>query len=176
VPVKATLGTGALINIHSPAFNDNYFSNVTSTTWLLYAGGPALGAPNHNTLYGITFGAGHAMIGGAPANSDTFGFGPFEFSPFTEFLSAAAPTEDRLFESAISGFAGNLASFNIGDLVGHPPAGFPALLEHFSPGAEGTGTTGIVVYNWSAANQADSIYFGVLTSNTAVKLTQSAFQ
>jgi hypothetical protein len=33
-----------------------------------------------------------------------------------------------------------------------------------------------VIDNASAANQADSIYFGVLTSNTAVKLTQSALQ
>jgi hypothetical protein len=172
-PVKATLGGGAVINLHAPAFNDNYFSNGTSTTWLLYAGGLNAGG-TANTLYGITFGAGHAMTAGTPGNSDTFGFGPVEFSPFTEFLSAAAPAEDRLFESAISAFAGNLASFNIGDLVGHPPAGFPAGLEHFA--TEGSGTTGIVIDNASASNQADSIYFGVLTSNTAVKLTQSALQ
>jgi hypothetical protein len=172
-PVKATLGAGAVINLHSPAFNDNYFTSVTSTTWVLYAGG--LGAGNKNTLYGIAFGAGHAMTPGTPANADVFGFGPVEFSPFTSFLSAAAPAEDRLFESAISAFAGNLASFNIGDLVGHPPAGFPAGLEHFA--TEGSGTTGIVVDNASAQNQADSLYFGTLGgTNTAVKLTQSVLQ
>jgi hypothetical protein len=32
------------------------------------------------------------------------------------------------------------------------------------------------VDNASVSAQADSLYFGVLTSNTAVKLTQSAFQ
>jgi hypothetical protein len=116
------------------------------------------------------------MSGGTPADVDVLGFpGPVDFSPFTSFLSAAAPAEDRLFESAISGaFAGNLASFNIGDLVGHPPAGFPTALEHFA--TEGSGTTGIVVDNASAQTQADSLYFGVLVSNTAVKLTQSALQ
>ena len=172
-PVKATLGAGAAINLHAPAFNDNYFSNGTPATWVLYEGALNAGG-TANTLYGITFSAGHAMTAGTPGNSDTFGFGPVEFSPFTEFLSAAAPAEDRLFESAISAFPGNLASFNIGDLVGHPPAGFPAGLEHFA--TAGSGTTGIVVDNASAANQADSIYFGVLTLNTAVKLTQSALQ
>jgi hypothetical protein len=111
------------------------------------------------------------MTAGTPplaTNQDVFGFGPVEFSPFTSFLSAAAPAEDRLFESGISAFAGNLASFNISTT-------FPVGLPPFSA-TEGSGTTGIVVDNASAQNQADSLYFGVLVSNTAVKLTQGALQ
>jgi hypothetical protein len=167
VPVKATLGGGAIINLHSPAFNDNYFTNVTASTWLLYEGG--LNAPGAlNTLYGITFGAGHAMTAGtpAPATTNTFGFGPVEFSPFTSFLSAAAPAEDRLFESG-TGVAG-LASFNISTT-------FSAAPENLAP--EGSATTGIVVDNASASAQADSIYFGVVApTNTAVKLTQGTLK
>ena len=166
-PVKATLGAGAAIKLHSPAFNDNYFTNLTATTWLLYA--PAVNAAGtQSALYGITFTAGHAMTAGTPTNVDNFGFGLSEFSPATEFLSSAAPAEDRLFESALSNFAGNFASFNISTT-------FPASLEHFfSAGA--TGTTGIVVDNASASNQADSVYYGDLTANKAVKLTQSTLQ
>src|SRR4029077_4351891 len=140
----------------------------------LYAGGLNIG-DTANELYGITFGAGHAMTAGTPANANVLPFGPVEFSPFTSFLSAAAPAEDRLFESGM-GVAG-LASFNIGDLVGHAPAGCPAATENMA--AEGTGTTGIVVDNGSSSAEADSIYFGVLgggASNKAVKLTQSTLQ
>jgi hypothetical protein len=163
--VKATLGAGAHINLHSPAFNDNYFSNLTSTTWLLYA--PAVNAGGtQSALYGITFGAGHAMTPNTPTNVDNFGFGLDEFSPATEFLTTGG--EDRLFESALGNFAGNLASFNI-------TAAFPGAVENSA--SEGTaGTTGIVVDNASASAQADSIYFGDLSANTAVKVTQSALQ
>jgi hypothetical protein len=164
-PVEATLGAGAVINLHSPAFNDKYFSSVTATDWLLYEGGLNAGG-TANTLYGITFSAGHAMTAGTPplaTNQIPFGFGPVDFSPFTEFLTTAG--EDRLFESGISAFAGNLASFNISTT-------FPGGLEHFA--TEGSGTTGIVIDNGSASAQADSLYFGVLTSNTAVKVTQGA--
>jgi len=166
-PVKATLGAGGFINLHAPAFNDNYFSSVTSTDWLLYA--PAVNASGtQSALYGITFGALHAMTAGTPANVDNFPFGLSEFSPATEFLSSAAPAEDRLFESALSNFSGNLASFNISTT-------FPAGLEGFA--TEGTGTTGIVVDNASSLAQADSIYFGVVgagtNANDAVKLTQT---
>jgi hypothetical protein len=164
-PVTATLGAGAHINLHAPAFNDNYFSNVTPSTWLLYA--PAVNAAgNNSSLYGITFSAGHAMTSGTPSNVDNFGFGLDEFSPATAFLTTSG--EDRLFESALASFGGNLASFNISTT-------FPGALEHFA--TEGSGTTGIVVDNASASNQADSLYFGVLGgANTAVKLTQGALQ
>jgi hypothetical protein len=165
LPVKATLGGGAVINLHSPAFNDNYFTNVTATTWLLYAGG-LNAAGTANSLYGITFSAGHAMTAGTPTNAGPFGFGPVEFSPFTSFLSAAAPAEDRLFESG-TGVAG-LASFNISTT-------FSAAPENLAP--EGSATTGIVVDNASASAQADSIYFGVVApTNTAVKLTQGTLK
>jgi hypothetical protein len=162
-PVTATLGAGGHISLHAPAFNDNYFTNATSSTWLLYA--PAVNAGGtQSALYGITFSAGHAMTSGTPSNVDNFTFGLDEFSPCTSFLTSGG--EDRLFESALASFGGNLASFNISST-------FPAALESFA--TEGSGTTGIVVDNSSASNQADSIYFGVLGgTNTAVKLTQNA--
>jgi hypothetical protein len=163
-PVTAFLGAGGHFNLHAPAFNDNYFSNPTSTTWLLYA--LALdGTGTQSTLYGITFNSSRVMTAGAPTNADVFSFGADEFSPATEFLTTAG--EDRLFESFLGSSPGNLASFNISTT-------FPASLEHFA--TEGSGTTGIVVDNASASAQADSIYFGALTANTAVKVTQSALQ
>jgi hypothetical protein len=162
-PVTATLGAGGSFNLHAPVFNDAYFSNPTSTTWLLYA--LALnGVGTQAALYGITFNASHVMTSGAPANTDVFGFGTAEFSPATEFLTSGG---DRLFESALMSFTGNLASFSL--------TTFPVGLPPFSA-TEGSGTTGIVVDNTSGSNQASSIYFGVPSANTAVKLTQGALQ
>ncbi len=103
------------------------------------------------------------MTSGTPANADNFAIGTSEISPLTEFLTSGG--EDRFFESVLN--PGNLASYNI-------TTTFPTTFEHNV--SEGNGTTGIVVDNGSASNQADSIYFGVLGSNTAVKLTQSALQ
>jgi hypothetical protein len=84
----------------------------------------------------------------------------------TTFLTTGG--EDRLFESALGAFVDNIISLNITN------GAFPTIPESFT--TEGSGTTGIVVDNASVSAQADSIYFGVLASNTAVKLTQGAFQ
>ena len=172
--VTATLAAAAVgsFNLHAPAFNDNYFTSGTASTWLLYEVADdfaAHGALGGITLYGITFSAGHVMTSGAATNSLLFPpNGKFEISPMTTFLSSAAPAEDRLFESALTGsLAGNLVSINVS-------GAFPVGVENNI--TEGSGTTGIIVDNASASNQADSIYFGVLVSNTAVKLTQGALQ
>jgi len=167
--VTATLAAGGAFNMHAPAFNDNYFSNITPSTWLLYALAPDI--PNGSIdLYGITFNGSHVMTSGIPANIDKFGIGTFEISPATEFLTTSGTPEDRLFESVLNaGFAfGDLASFNISST-------FPSGLENFSPSGStaGDGTSGIVVDNASALGQADSIYYGSLVGNKAVKLTQS---
>jgi hypothetical protein len=160
----ATLAPGGSFNLHKPAFNDNYFTSVTASTWRLYEVAGDSGVPNFK-IYGIQFTGAHVMTGGNPVNVDSFGGAGFEFSPVTEFLTTGG--EDRFFESLLGNLGGNLASFRI-DL------GFPAGLENSS--SQGTGgTTGIVVDNdASASAQADSIYFGNLSANTAVKLTQGA--
>jgi hypothetical protein len=160
--VTATLGTGGSFNLHSPAFNDAYYSSGTSANWLLYEVTPNSSIAGI-TVYGIAFNGSRVMTSGTPANADNFAIGTSEISPLTEFLTSGG--EDRFFESVLN--PGNLASYNI-------TTTFPTTFEHSL--SEGNGTTGIVVDNGSASNQADSIYFGVLVSNTAVKLTQSTLQ
>jgi hypothetical protein len=167
-PVAATLGTGALFNLHSPAFNNSYVSGV-GTPLLYELSAHTTGAGF--TLYGIGFGGSLVMTAGTPTNADTYAIGAFEISPLTEFLTGAT---DRFFESALGNFGGNLASFDISS--GFPPPGPP------SPNAtEGSGTSAIIVDNASGLAQANSIYFGSLGAigtnpNSAVKLTQSALQ
>jgi hypothetical protein len=96
--------------------------------------------------------------------SGVFGIGPFEFSPATTFFDG---TKDRLFESVLTAITDNLVSLDVSTGTAFPPA-----LESFT--TEGSGTSGIIVdNNGTGTVQADSVYFGVATSNTAVKLTQS---
>jgi hypothetical protein len=174
-PVIATLGHGGTANLHDPDFNDNYFSKVTNTPgapWLLYV--PGVDAtPTNNILYGITFGAGHAMTAGPPPNQHAIPLAAAEFSPATEFLTSGG--EDRLFESALLNVAFNLAAWNISTTF--PPA-VPGPPESFV--SEGSGTSGIVVDNSSPAANANSLYFGSLGAaapnpNSAVKVTQAGF-
>jgi hypothetical protein len=160
--IVATLHPGGLFNSHAPAFNDAYLTG-TGTPRLYAAAGAA--SPGEISIYGIRFTAYPVMDAGTPlaADTTTFTFGAFELSPLTEFLSGG---EDRLFESNI-GTGASIASFNINT--------FPSAPENTA--LEGTGTTGIVIDNAATGSaQADSVYFGALTANTAVKLTQSALQ
>ncbi len=159
-PVTATLGPGASFNLHAPAFNNAYLTG--SGTPLLYNVAASTTPTNEFTVYGAGFNGSYVMNSGTPTNQTTFTLGVFEISPMTEFYNG---TEDRLFESTV-GAGGSIASFNINS--------FPSGVENAV--FEGSGTTGIVVDNASASAQADSIYFGVLGSNTAVKLTQSGLQ
>jgi hypothetical protein len=161
-PQVATLSPGGNHNLHGPVFNDSYFSGVG--TPLLYEVAGDSGTLGIK-LYGIGF-SGHTMNTGTPTNVDPFAVGgAYEISPLTEFVSGG---EDRFFESFLNASSGNLASFRI-------DTGFPAGLE--SSASAGSGTTGIVVDNAATGtNQADSVYFGALGANTAVKLTQSALQ
>ena len=104
------------------------------------------------------------MNGGA-GTVQAFGINPFEFSPATTFFDGV---QDRLFESVLTNsIGGNLVSFNVSNGTTSPFA-----LE--SSATEGAGTSGIIVdNNGTGTAQADSVYFGTLTTNTAVKLTQS---
>lgn len=165
----ATLGPSAgTFNIHAPAFNDAYFSGTVANS-LLYeyssdTGGG--GGGGEIVLYGITFGLGHAMTAGAPANSLAFPTGRLEISPITEFMTTSG--EDRLFAGAEGLSSNNFVSLRV-------DTGFPAGLENVT--TEGTGSSGIVADNVdSAVGQANSVYFGVegtgTNQNTVVKLTQ----
>jgi hypothetical protein len=165
----ALLGTGGVKSLHAPAFNDAYYSNGTSTNWLLYEVAPA---STGITVYGVAFNGSRIMTSGTPTNALSFNIGntPQEISPLTEFMTTGG--EDRFFESLQSSASGNLASFRID--LGFPIAG-PNAPESFA--TEGTGTTGIVVDNVASGTaQANSIYFGALGSNTAVKLTQGTLK
>ena len=164
--VTTPLGKGGLFNLHSPVFNEDYFSCtpqvVGTCTWMIYA--LALDAPGtHSALWGVGFNGTHAM-NAAPLPVDAFGIGPFEFSPPTTFFDGA---KDRLFESALGAFVGNLVAFDVSTGTTFPPVLGPNT-------TEGSGTSGIIVDNNATGTvQADSIYFGALTANTAVKLTQT---
>ena len=158
--VVATLGSGGIFSLHSPTFNDDYFSCTPQSagcTWRIFA--LALDTTNtHSGLWGVGFTGAHAM-------NKAFGINPFEFSPATTFFDGV---QDRLFESVLTNsIGGNLVSFNVS--TGQT---FPFTLE--SSATEGAGTSGIIVdNNGTGTVQADSIYFGAITANTAVKLTQT---
>jgi hypothetical protein len=164
--VVATLGSGGIFNLHSPTFNEDYFSCTPQSagcTWRIFA--LALDTTNtHSSLWGVGFTGAHVMNSGA-GTVQAFGINPFEFSPATTFFDGV---QDRLFESVLTNsIGGNLVSFNVSTLQT-----FPFTLE--SSATEGAGTSGIIVdNNGTGTVQADSVYFGALTANTAVKLTQS---
>lgn len=172
---------GLAFNIHSPAFNDAYFTSTTPGDWLLYD--YAGDTTPEIVLFGITFGTGRAMNGGTPPNS--IGFPPpgdVEVSPVTEYLTPVVNGEDRIFASAELASSGNVVSLQINN----PPTSvsvFPTGLENLSA-QEGTGASAIIVDNAdSTAGQSNSIYFGVFgltglepNAFTIVKLTQIGLQ
>ena len=166
--VTATLGAGGKFNLHSPAFNEDYFSCTPQgpgCTWMIYA--LALNPGNTaSSLWGVGFSGAHLMNSGTPPfpNPDAFPIATFEFSPATTFFDG---TQDRLFESVLGAIVDNLVSLNVSTGTTFPPG-----LDSFT--SEGSGTSGIIVdNNASGTAQADSVYFGVAVANTAVKLTQS---
>jgi hypothetical protein len=172
-PVTAALGAGGSFNVHAPTFNDAYYSSGTAANWVLYglalnAGGTA------SALYGVGFNGSRVMNSATVVN--VLGIVQLELSPLTEFASGG---QDRLFESDLNNNTGNTVSFRIDGVT---TASFTPTLQSFV--SEGCGTTGIVIDNVSASNQADSLYFGVLggcaspgpNTNSAVKLTQGLFQ
>jgi hypothetical protein len=160
-PRTATLGGVGGVNLHSPTFNDAYFSSMNSATWLIYVQGYN-GGGNHTFLYAAGFDASRNLVTGTPANSTTLHVTALETSPLTEFLNGAT---DRLFLSLLS--QNTLDAFNIN--------AFPTATS--ATATETGGTSGIIVDNVSAQNQASSIYFTTLGgSHNAVKLTQSALQ
>ncbi len=195
--VAVPIGAGNQCDMHDPALNNAYYTSpifpgaliyvagVTGTVGPCTATGSTGGALDY---YAVTFGAGGVMTSGAPTNSHTAGIGTFgnEFAPLTEFFNPnIGGGEDLIFFSALTTGA-DMASLNI-------TAGFPGSNLAAGPVTEGFGTSGIVIDNESASNQASSIYFNALAENAtctgntganttpgtggcAVKLTQAALQ
>ena len=166
--VTATLGAAGKFNLHSPVFNEDYFSCTPQgpgCTWMIYA--LALNPGNtSSSLWGVGFAGAHIMNSGTPPfpNPDQFPIATFEFSPATTFFDG---TQDRLFESVLSNIVDNIIALNVSTGTTFPPS-----LDSFT--SEGSGTSGIIVDNNATGTaQADSIYFGALGANTAVKLTQT---
>jgi hypothetical protein len=158
-PIVATVGAGGSFNLHSPDFNDAYFSSGTSTNWLIYVLAYNATA-SELALYGVGFDASHNMIAGTPTHEFDLAHPIAELSPVTEFLNGAT---DNLFAGILSATPPNFASVNI--------TTFPTALAHTA--TEGSGTSGIVIDNVSPLVQASSVYFSALGANTAVKLTQA---
>jgi hypothetical protein len=165
----ATTGVSTVAPMHSPAFNDAYYTSATSTNWILYQVGYSSAA--NLTLYGATFSATRTLTTGTPTNTNNFGTHIGEYAPLTEFNNAGT---DRLFFGILHTPVVNV--FNMGAF---PINSFPAGVT--PPGASvGSGATagpsGMIVDNIGTDPQASSIYFGALGSNTAVKLTQAGLK
>ena len=191
-PVTATLGLGGSFNLHAPAFNAAYFSgafssvaNVQGTTdsntstgntsnWQIYEWADSGVSSSPITLYGVGFNNSHVMNSGGAGNflqiSHSIGV---ELSPVTEFLNGST---DQIFVSGLKNAPPNLIKYNLTDFSNLFPNVLVPIFNSSAVGAStgaGSGTTGMVVDNVSSSAQASSIYFGVLGSNTAEKLTQS---
>jgi len=194
-PVTARLGPASSFNLHAPAFNAAYFSsgfttvanvqgtsnsngtNGNTSNWQIYEYGDDGFSGRELTLYGVGFNSSHVMTSGAASNFlQIVGSPSCELSPITEFLNGST---DQLYVSGLLNAPPNLAEYNLTDFSGlFPKVLFP--VNSSGPvgasTAEGNGTTGMVVDNISSSAQASSIYFGVLGSNTAVKVTQTGLQ
>jgi hypothetical protein len=193
--VTATLGAGGNFNLHLPFFNEAYFTsgfssvaNVQGTTmtngttgstsnWQIYewADSGVVGA--RDTLYGVGFDSSHNMTSGPASNFLEISLSTAsEFSPVAEILNGSV---DHIYASGLTSSTPNLLEYNVTDFAGlFPNVLFPFNSTNAAGGSasEGSGTTGIVVDNVSALAQASSIYFGVPSLNTAVKLTQGGLQ
>jgi hypothetical protein len=167
--VTATLGKGGSFSLHSPAFSNGYFTSVSTTHWLLYERALSTTGTNIN-LWAATFSAGHVMNSGTPADSLTVGGSmPVEFSPLTEFQNGV---NDQVFVSGLTAVTPNFVEYSMNAFLALFPTSFP-------PGANGAtgsetgGTSGMVVDDNSGSAQVSSIYFGTLTGDAAIKVTQS---
>jgi hypothetical protein len=162
----SVVGDGGFQDLHAPAFNDAYFTNATSTTWLIYTGG--FDATDANlVLYGTGFDGSRNMNTGNAGNSFSIGTRPGEWAPLTEFKNGA---NDYLFIGIL------LAPPNFArSTINAFPAVAPTQPGTGLPGTS-TGTSGMIVDNSSASAQASSLYFASSGSNTAVKYTQVGLQ
>ena len=173
-----TIGTGGVAPIHDGAFNDAYFSSGTNTSWFFYVCGTNTGGPTSPVLYRVGFDATRTMLGTADAATVTLSANNGEqCSPLTEFNNGV----DRIFLSLLT--SAQVEFFDVSTNSTPTLGGVGGV----TPVSEAGGTSGIIVDNVSAANQASSIYFSTLSTSAdcrvaginqvcAVKLTQSALQ
>ncbi len=191
--VSATVGAGNQCNIHAPAPNNAYYTNITSSGAILYVAGltgtvtqpcSVTSTGGTITVYGVTFGTGGVMNSGTPAHNFTAGGGPGEeWAPLLEFYNATTSTE-YLYGGALQSSQTNIGLVSIG---GGFPGGFSTVA------TEGLGPSGMIVDNSANTTtyaQAASLYFNAQQQNAAcnnntvttatggcaVKLTQAALQ
>jgi hypothetical protein len=162
--VVAVIGKNVGFSLHAPAFNDAYFTNATSSTWVLYA--QAYDTTGTNlTFFGATFNASRIMNSTVPAsNLLNYGTRLGEGTPLTEFKNG---TTDWLFHAEVI-TPNNMGENNINTF----PTALPDLATTSTP-AGCTGITGMIVDNSSASAQASSVYFTCTGSNVAYKFTQN---
>jgi len=178
--VKVTMGVQDASNIYAGAFDNAYFTSVS--TGHLYTCGK--NATHLATLYRIGFNSSGVMNGTIDGNSFTLVNGTADCSPLTEIFNTGTSKEwlflsvanHSLNPGACTGAAGCVISFDI-------TSAFPSAVSQAVNAASGTG--GIVVDNMSTSTQASSIYFSTLANTTcngvggigcAIKLTQSGLQ
>jgi len=173
----ASIGPADVTQIHDGQFNDAYFSapvnNIgTTSEWFYYVCG--VNASNAPVLNRVGFNASRQMNAAVNATSISLsGNAGEQCSPLTEFKNGV----DRLFLS--------LRTLHVVEAFDISSSTTPTTSA--GPVTAAGGTSGIIVDNTSAANQASSIYFSTLGTSPncataginrhcAVKLTQGALQ
>jgi len=177
-PLQVTpIGDSGAAPIHSGAFNDAYFSSMTNTDWFFYVCGAASGGSTP-VLYRVGFDATRTMLSAVDAASVSLSANNGEqCSPMTELNNGV----DRIFLGLLT--SAQVEFFDI-STNSTPTLGGTGSV---APVSEASGTSGIIIDNLSAANQASSIYFSTLggspncmvagiNQRCAVKLTQAALQ
>ncbi len=176
----AVIGTSDAAPIHAGAFNDAYFSaptDMTGTTseWFYYVCGTGTGGPTSPVLYRVGFDPLSRLMNTTvdATKISLSGNNGEQCSPLTEFKNGV----DRLFLG--------LRTLHVVEAFDISTSTTPSTAA--GPLTEAGGTSGIIVDNVSAANQASSIYFstigaspncrvGGVNQRCAVKLTQGALQ
>ena len=188
---------------YSGAFDNNYFGGSPSTGFLYVCGTST--AATTPALYRIGFGSYPTMgsPSGGPLTMSTSASATC--APLTEIFNTNT-SHDWLFASVTTGCQnGTHSSFSASNiLTGSTATGgciraFEITSAFPSPGtspnntstsppepsgetgsvptvATSGGTSGIIIDNVSTSAQASSLYFGTLSGNSAVKLTQSQLQ
>jgi hypothetical protein len=167
--VTVPVGAGG-VNTYTGAFDNEYWGTTPSTGELFVCG--TAPTTTYPYLYWIGFTAYPTMNSAATNSVYQLDQPNVPCIPLTEFynpnlkLGGVAGDHDLLMTGLVSNTWGYLATFDIS-------SGSPTLLDDVSyPG----GISGIIVDNDSLDGQASSMYFGTLTANTAIKLTQLNLQ
>lgn len=163
--------SGTLINLHTGAFDNEYYDNP-STGSLLVCGTLDSSSPKP-ALYSFGF-SGITLVTSPASGPIQLGNSAAECSPLTEMFNPnITPNKDNLFVGVagqcVTGQAGGcVMGWDITSGLGGAPT---------AAVAESGGTSAIVIDNISSADHASSIYFSTLgPTKNAVKLTQANLQ